>query len=236
MPSIAQEPTQARASSRPPARVDASDAQTIARVRAGDVAAFEVLMRRYNPLVYRTVRSIARSDMDAEDVAQEAWIAAYQHLEQFEGKAAFSTWVTRIAIRMAMTRTRRQRPYTTLDDLTELPVPCEADTPPHLLHRRELAKLIEHAIDALPVDYRIVLVLRDVEQRSTQETADSLGLSEENVRVRLHRSRAALREQLHTTLGDCLPDAFAFEGSRCYRIVAKVLSTLTVQHGAPERT
>ena len=81
-----------------------------------------------------------------------------------------------------------------------------------------------------------MLIVPLAEQRSTQETADSLGLSEENVRVRLHRSRAALREQLHTTLGDCLPDAFAFEGSRCNRIVAKVLSTLTVQHGAPERT
>jgi RNA polymerase sigma-70 factor (ECF subfamily) len=209
------------------AAVEGSDAdmQVIARVCAGHVDAFEVLMRRYNRLVFRTVRSISRSDAEAEDVAQDAWIAAYQHLAQFEGKAAFSTWVTRIAIRIAIARARRQRNQESLD-ATSMEHDAD-DDPLRTLHRRELAALLERAIDALPVDYRVVLMLRDVEQLSTAQAAESLGVSEENVRVRLHRSRAALRESLlHEEFQGAMGDAFAFDGQRCNRMVTAVLSRL----------
>jgi RNA polymerase sigma-70 factor (ECF subfamily) len=205
----------------------APDGVVIAHVLSSDVDAFEILMRRYNRLVFRTVRSIARCDAEAEDVAQDAWLAAYQHLDQFEGKAAFSTWVSRIAIRIAAARTRQQLRFSGLDDFGDLPVQPEAEDPASTLQRRELASLLERALDALPVEYRIVLMLRDVEQRSTQETAESLGLSEENVRVRLHRSRAALRALVQRDLDGALRELFAFDGARCNRLVRAVLATLT---------
>jgi RNA polymerase sigma-70 factor (ECF subfamily) len=210
----------------PASSTPAPDREVIARVRAGEVQAFEILMRRYNRLVFRTVRSIARSDAEAEDVAQDAWIAAYQHLAQFEGKAAFSTWVTRIAIRMAAARTRQQLRFTALDGNEEVNVEAEGDDPADALSRRELAGLLERALDALPIEYRVVLVLRDVEQRSTQETAEALGLSEENVRVRLHRSRAALRTLVKGELDGNLREVFAFDGQRCDRMVQGVLAAL----------
>jgi RNA polymerase sigma-70 factor (ECF subfamily) len=210
----------------------ASDLQVIAQVRAGDLKAFETLMRRYNQLLFRTVRSIARSDAEAEDVAQDAWIAAYQHLDQFEGRAAFSTWVSRIAIRMAAARTRQQLRWAALDELGGVAVQDELDDPAGSMERRELASVLERALDALPVEYRIVLVLRDVEQRSTQETAETLGLTEENVRVRLHRSRAALRELVKGELDGSLREVFAFDGQRCDRLVRGVLASLT---GSPTR-
>ena len=204
-----------------------SDLQIVERVRAGDVKAFEGLMRRYNRLVFRTVRSIARSDAEAEDAAQDAWIAAYQHLTQFQGKAAFSTWVSRIAIRIAITRARRRKTFGPLDELERANMKHEGeDDPEALAERRQLVRAVERAVDALPEEYRVVLVLRDVEQRSTSETAESLGLSEENVRVRLHRSRAALRELLQHEMLEKLDDVFAFDGDRCNRIVLAVLARL----------
>jgi len=205
-----------------------SDAQIIARVQAGELPAFALLMRRYNRLVFRCARSVARSDAEAEDVAQEAWLTAYQHLAQFEGRAAFSTWVSRIAIRMAGARTRRDRKHAPLDALERAAMPDEVgDNPALELERRQMVTLLERAIDALPADYRLVIMLRDVEQMSTEEAAQTLGLSEENVRVRLHRSRAALRELMTKEVGGVLGDAFAFDGQRCTRIVDAVLAQLS---------
>jgi RNA polymerase sigma-70 factor (ECF subfamily) len=202
------------------------DLQIILEVRRGDLKAFEVLMRRYNRLVFRTVRSITRSDAEAEDVTQEAWIAAYRNLAQFEGRAAFSTWLTRIAIRLAAARTRTPFRFETLDDLDRMDMERESDTPAAALERRQTASMLERALDELPADYRLVLVLRDVEQLSTSETAESLGVTEENVRVRLHRSRAALRERLQANLEGNMEDVFAFDGQRCDRMVHAVMSRL----------
>ncbi len=222
----------ARSLSEPP---QSPDAALIARVVAGDTNAFEGLMRRYNRMIYRTVRSVVRSDAEAEDVAQEAWVAAYRHLEQFEGRANFATWVRRIAYRAAVARARRRPALMASahdDRLTNgASAPDRApesamDDPAQKLHRRQLARLLERAIDMLPTDQRIVLVLRDVQQLSTAETAESLGLSEANVRVRLHRSHQALRELLTLELGDALEEVFSFDGQRCDRLVRGVLSAL----------
>jgi len=210
-----------------------SDAALIALVMAGDTNAFEGLMRRYNRMIYRAVRSVVRSDAEAEDVAQEAWVAAYRHLDQFEGRANFATWVRRIAYRAAVARARK-RPTLT-DGACEgalanrssgLDAENAMDDPAQKLHRRQMARLLERAIDMLPTDQRVVLVLRDVEQLSTAETAESLGLSEANVRVRLHRSHQTLRELLTLELGDALEEVFSFDGQRCDRLVRGVLSSL----------
>lgn len=209
----------------------ALDAQLVQRVVSGELSAFEALMRRHNRVVFRTVRSVIRSDAEAEDVAQDAWIAAYRHVAQFEGRASFATWVTKIAIRLALLRMRQRAKLESLDEeigpLSMAVDDDERDDPMRALERRQLARLLERTIDQLPLEYRMVLVLRDVEQRSTTEVAESLGMSEENVRVRLHRSRAALRTLIQADLGDALHDVFAFDGERCQRMTAAVLSRLS---------
>jgi RNA polymerase sigma-70 factor, ECF subfamily len=206
-----------------------SDLQLARDVAGGDVRAFEALMRRHNRLIFRTVRSVIRSDVEAEDVTQDAWLVAYRHIAQFEGRASFSTWLTRIAIRIALLRMRQERKLKALSEVELEPSDMneQQDHPARMLERRQLTELLERAIDRLPFEYRVVLVLREVEQRSTSETAESLGTTEENVRVRLHRARAALRELLKEDFGDTLPDdVFAFDGERCNRMTSGVLERL----------
>ena len=204
------------------------DVQLAQSIAGGDMQAFEVLMRRHNRLVFRTVRSVIRSDAEAEDVTQDAWLAAYRHIAQFEGRASFSTWLTRIAIRIALQRMRERAKHEAWSEadplMMETGVPF--DHPERALERRQLAQLIERALDKLPVEYRVVLVLRDVEERSTLATAESLGTTEENVRVRLFRSRAALRALIQEDLGDAMLDVFSFDRERCDRMTAAVMARL----------
>jgi RNA polymerase sigma-70 factor (ECF subfamily) len=208
-----------------------SDDEIVARVRGGDTAVFEILMRRYNQRLFRAARAIVRDDADAEDAVQQAYLAAYAHLDQFAGAARFSTWLTRIAVREALgkLRTRKRRSEVDLDDKQEtLMMSDERDdtSPEKHAERRELAGVLEGAIDALPEIYRVVFMMREVEQLSTNETADVLELSEEAVKVRLHRARGMLRDSLMTRVDRTLTGAFPFMGARCDRIVAAVMARL----------
>lgn len=194
---------------------------------SGDIGAFEALMRRHNRLVFRTVRSVVRSDAEAEDVAQEAWLAAFRHLDQFEGRSSFSTWLTRIALRIAFARIKQEAKRAELAPAGVI-MSDQPNHPAEMLEQRRLREALERALDKLPLEYRVVLVLRDVEQRSTTETAESLGVTEENVRVRLHRSRAAMRALIQEDLGAAaMEDVFAFDGARCNRLTAAVLARLS---------
>ncbi|HTM20774.1 MAG TPA: RNA polymerase sigma factor [Kofleriaceae bacterium] len=202
-----------------------SDEALVARVRAGEGGLFEVLMRRHNQRAYRAARAIVRNDAEAEDVAQEAWVAAFSHLGAFEGRSAFSTWLTRIVINEALARLRRQkRAALPLDE--GAPMSRAADDPERDAWRAELSALLEGAIDRLPLGHRAVFMLRMVEQLSVAETADSLGLSEEAVRTRLHRARAALRRDLLARSDAELTSAFGFDGDRCNRITAAVMARI----------
>jgi RNA polymerase sigma-70 factor (ECF subfamily) len=206
-----------------------SDEDVVARVRGGDTAVFEILMRRYNQRLFRAARAILRDDADAEDAVQGAYLAAYTHLDQFAGAARFSTWLTRIAVREALgkLRTRRRRGEVDLEGKEEMLMSDETDDSPEKhAARRELAGVLESAVDALPEIYRIVFMMREIEQLSTQETADVLELSEEAVKVRLHRARAMLREGLFEKVDKQLPGSFPFMGERCDRIVAAVMAKL----------
>jgi RNA polymerase sigma-70 factor (ECF subfamily) len=206
-----------------------SDDDVVARVRGGDTAVFELLMRRYNQRLFRAARAILRDDADAEDAVQNAYLAAYAHLDQFAGAARFSTWLTRIAVREALgkLRTRKRRGEVDLDDKQETLMSDEPESSPEKhAERRELAGVLEAAVDALPEIYRIVFMMREVEQLSTQETADVLELSEEAVKVRLHRARGMLREALFAKVDRSLGGTFAFLGERCDRIVANVMARL----------
>ena len=209
------------------------DAEVIRQVLQGNTAMFELLMRRYNERVYRAARAIVRDEQEAEDVMQQAYVNAFTHLRQFNGSAQFSTWLMRIAINESLARVRRQRRYEAFDD--ELPnvEPFMSRNPSENPERQaftgELHELLEWAIDMLPDGMREVFVLREVEGLSTSEVAECLGVTEDVVKTRLSRGRAALRRVLLERTGATAPEAFRFHRPRCDRIVAQVLARIAHQ-------
>jgi RNA polymerase sigma-70 factor (ECF subfamily) len=207
-----------------------TDEEVVARVLDGQTALFEVLMRRHNERIYRAARAIVGEDREAEDVMQQAYVNAYAHLRQFDGRAAFATWLTRIAANEAIARVRRRRRYEPLDSETEgMPeifTSKRPADPEREAFGRELGGLLEAAVDALPDGSREVFVLRQVEGLSTAETAASLGISEDTVKTRLSRARAALRRELFERAGLAAQNAFTFGHSRCDRVVAAVMQRL----------
>ena len=210
-----------------------SDAEIIQQVLAGNTALFELLMRRYNERIYRAARSIVRDEQEAEDIMQQAYVNAFTHLRQFNGSAQFSTWLTRIAINEALARVRRRGRYEALDDDLSNVEPFMSTNPVHNPERQafvgELRGLLEWAIDTLPDGMREVFVLRDVEGLSTAEVAESLEVSEDVVKTRLSRGRAALRRALLERTGASAPEAFRFYRPRCDRVVQQVLARIADQ-------
>jgi RNA polymerase sigma-70 factor (ECF subfamily) len=217
-----------------------ADEELAARVAAGETALFEVLMRRHNQRLYRVARAITGDGAAAEDVMQEAYVRAWENLGQFEGRARFATWLTRIAVHEALARRRRGRRLVGLaaaeDAEGELPAGHGAGPPPPSPEeesaRGELRETLRRAVDALPGALRVVFVLREVERLSTAETAAALGLGESAVKVRLHRARRALRDDLERRIGAGAADLYAFYAPRCDRVVAAVLARV----GGPART
>jgi RNA polymerase sigma-70 factor (ECF subfamily) len=208
-----------------------SDEEVVRRVREGEHALFEILMRRYNQRLYRVARSILRDDAEAEDVMQQAYVNAYTHLDQFADRARFSTWLTRIAVYEALGRLRRRRRVREVDVSSEnegtgATLTSEAPSPEQQALTGELRVLLEGAVDALPRTSRAAFVLREIEGLSTAETAESLGVSEDVVKTRLHRARLQLRKELFDRAGLARQDAFAFHASRCDRVVAAVFARL----------
>jgi len=207
-----------------------TDEQIIERVIAGETALYELIMRRYNQRLYRAVRSVLRNEDEVEDVMQDAYVRAFRHLADFAGRSQFSTWLIRIALHEAFARLRYGKRMQQFDDEDsdggpEM-IPASTLDPEHRTVNREIAGLLEQAILSLPENLRTVLMLRDVEELSTAETAEALNLSEENVKTRLHRGRALVRRKLHALVGADAPSAFAFMGTRCDRIVHRVFRAL----------
>lgn len=205
-----------------------TDEEVVQRVRAGAVALYEILMRRHNQRLYRVARAILREDSEAEDVMQDSYVLAYQHLDQFEGRAPFSAWLTRITVRAALARLKARGRLQQLDFNEDSGEPAmnladPALSPELLASRGELGHLLEEAVLGLPDQYRSVVMLRDVEELSTSETAAALELTEQNVKVRLHRGHAMLRGWLFERVGSKAKDAFPFMGVRCDRVVQVVL-------------
>jgi RNA polymerase sigma-70 factor, ECF subfamily len=206
------------------------DRTLVEGVRSGDRGCFTAIVRRYNQRLFRVARSIVGNDSEAEDVVQHAYVCAYAHLEQFTGAAAFSTWLTRIAINEALARVKNHSRTQSItgDVLTPDWRSGTAifPTPEDDLSRRQLARLLEAAIDELPEICRVALILREVEGLSTAETAACLAISEEAVRARLHRARTLLRHELVEKIGTAAPDVWGFAGERCRRISVEVLAAL----------
>lgn len=202
------------------------------RTAAGDDTAFEALMRRFNRKLFRVARSILKNDADAEDALQDAYLQAYRRLGDFRGEAQLGTWLTRIVINQCLMRLRADRRDPVVvsfhpDDAggpgTEVPDE-KVESPTDAAFRGEIRRLLEHRIDALPLAMRTVLVMRDIEDMSVQETAESLGIPPATVRTRLFRARALLREMLARDTDTASLDLFGFDGVRCDRIVAAVLA------------
>ena len=207
-----------------------TDEEVVGHVLTGQTALFEILMRRYNERVYRVARSIVRDEGEAEDVMQQAYVNAYAKLRQFAGRARFSTWLTRIAINESLSRVRRRATYELFDDEVSNLEPFMAEDsspdPERQAFTGEVRALLEWAIDGLPDGAREVFVLREVEGLSTAEVADAFGVSEDVVKTRLSRAKAALRRVLMEKAGGAALDAFRFYRPRCDRVVARVLSTI----------
>ena len=205
-----------------------SDEEIVRRVCAGEAALFELLMRRHNQRIYRAARAILRADDDVEDVMQQAYLNAYQHLHQFAGGAKFSTWLTRIAVNEALGRKRKgQREAGEGDEQVMISlVESKTPDPEQQANTAELRAILEREVSALPSSFRTVIVMRDVEGLSTTETAEILDISDDLVKQRLHRGRAMLRDGLIRRAGVSLQSAFMFGNARCDRVVASVMAMI----------
>ncbi len=217
------------------AGADLSDEQIVDRVRSGDTAAFEILMRRHNQLLYRTVRSVLRDEAETEDTLQETYVRAFMHLDQFLGRARFSTWLTRIAVNEAFHRRKRRSRFTGIDEVADT-LESPSPGPEHGAADAELRQFLEASIDRLPDDFRTVFVLRDVEGLSTGETAESLDIPEETVKTRLHRARRQLQHQLDRVMGESVREVFAFGLHRCDGLVTAVMERIGSHGAKPDST
>ena len=208
-----------------------TDEEVVERVRAGETALFEILMRRYNQRLYRVTRSILGNDTEAEDVTQDAYVRSYMHLDQFDGRAKFSTWLTKIAVHEALARARNRKKIVEIDAASGsmedgMNLESKAPSPEQEVLTHTMRIVLETAVDRLPESYRSVFMLREVEEMSTAETAGCLDLSEEAVKVRLHRARSLLRKDIYAQTGAATASAFQFMGARCDRMVATVLERI----------
>ncbi|HSW07296.1 RNA polymerase sigma factor [Aquabacterium sp.] len=201
------------------------------RVAAGDRAAFDLLMRRNNRRLYRLARATMRNDAEAEEALQEAYLAAYRGIAHFRGESSLATWLSRMVLNECMGRLRKSArrqniiPMGTSDEMEDIHAD-EHDDPEKALLRGEILALIERKLDALPRDFRLVFILRSVEELSIDETADVLGIEQATVRSRHFRARSLLRESLAREIDVAARDLFDFGGEHCDRIVAAVNTRL----------
>jgi RNA polymerase sigma-70 factor (ECF subfamily) len=204
-----------------------ADDELIRRILAGELDLYELVMRRHNRLLFRLARGIVGDDDEARDVVQEAYVRAYRKLAQFRGPHGFKSWLAQITLNEARARVRRPLllagDENVLGNLRALP----ADEPEFDAMSSESQQIIERAIDELQEDFRVVFMLRGVEQLSTAECADLLGIKEATVKTRFHRARSLLRQTLERRIEELAPATFTFDGTRCDAIVAGVLAKLT---------
>ncbi len=205
----------------------------VRRSLARDELAFRVIMLRHNRRLYRIARGIIRSDIDAEDVVQEAYIKAFRHFAEFRGDSSLATWLSRITINEALQALRRKRSKSETQieeprhEAQIITFPNTAvDDPEKTMAQRQILQLVERATDNLPENFRLVFITRVVEGMSVEETAEILGIPPETVKTRLHRARKLVREQLDKQIGPVLMDAFPFAGKRCERVTQAVLLRL----------
>src|SRR5690554_6862178 len=207
-----------------------SDNQIVNRVLAGEKELYEILLRRYNQRFFRVIRSYINSEADTRDIMQEAYVKAYLKLYQFRSESSFSTWLTRIGINEALQFIRKQKRQSTnygstesLENIIHLP-DTNTMNPDKQAIKSETRILVEQAVDLLPEKYRIVFVLHQVEGLSNSEIADCLKLSESNIKVRLHRAKNMLRDELFKTTLDS--SIYEFGNKKCDLMVEHVMERI----------
>lgn len=195
------------------------DTELIKQILAGEKQLFEVIIRRYNQRLFRIGMSILADDAEVEEAMQTAYISAYEHLAQFEFRSAFGTWLTRIMLNQCY-KARRDRTRASIipQDSENL---INMKTPENVMASKELSRVLENAISELPEKYRLIFVLRELEDLSVRETAELAGIEESNVKVRLNRAKTMLRENLTHYMKDTI---YPFHLSRCDRIVNNVMA------------
>lgn len=210
------------------------DRSLIRRVADGDRGAFACLMRRYNRRLYRLARAVLGDRTEAEDALQDAYLSAFRCIKAYRAEAALSTWLSRLVLNECLCRKRRnfrrQRviPFIHTDQsaaMNESPAP-DNDQPERLIAAAQMRVLLERKLDQLPESFRIVFVLRTVEELSVDETAECLGIAAETVRSRHFRARALLREALAQEIDLAERELFDFGGEHCDRVVANVMRSL----------
>jgi len=219
------------------AHAPADDVALARRIAAGDVLAFEGLMRLHNRRLYRLARALLRDDAEAEDALQEAYLAAHRAVGAFRGEARLATWLARLVTNECLGRIRKRArrenvfPIGSLDadDQTAAGVSDDAATPTGpdaALVRAQMRALLERKLDALPGIFRSVFVLRAVEELNVEETAKCLDIPEATVRTRYFRARSLLREALAQEMDLAERDLYDFGGAHCDRVVAAVLARI----------
>ena len=195
------------------------ESSLVAQSREGNTSAFAELVRRYEGKIFRLAQHVTQNREDAEDVLQETFMKAYEHLDQFQGNSKFYTWIVRIAVNQALMKLRRRKTGKTVsldetidtgEDTVVREIATWDENPEQRFSREEMGEILDSAIQSLEPPYRSVFVLRDIEELSTEETADALGLSIPAVKSRLLRARLQLREKLTRQFKRKGEDAFAY--------------------------
>lgn len=205
---------------------DVSDSEIIHKILKGSTQLFEVLMRRYNQRLFRIQRSYISDEEAIKDTLQITYMKAFENLDSFRGDAKFSTWITRIAINEALKYLNGKKRDAELQ-LVEGDTPMNEhtinrdNTPEDKTIQHDFRQLLEQVVATLPPKYRSVYLMREVEHMDTKETADCLDLTESNVKVRLHRAKKMLQEEIERTVSDT--DIFNFLGTQCDRLVFNVM-------------
>ena len=203
-----------------------SDAEIIDKILSGSTPLFEVIMRRYNQRLFRVQRSYISDEEAIKDTLQLAYIRAYENLGSFRGESQFSTWIIRIAINEALKYLNSRKRYSNLH-LVDGNKPMNehtinnSNTPEDHAIQNDFKLLLEKVIDKLPPKYRAVYLMREVEQMDTKETAECLDLTQSNVKVRLHRAKQMLQEEIERKVSDT--EIFNFLGKQCDQLVYNVM-------------
>lgn len=213
-----------------------SDEELVDLARQGGENAVRALVKRNNQRLFRVARAVLRNDGEAEDVVQETYVRAFTNLETFRGGSRFATWLTRIALNEALGRVRRRKPVA---ELAELDIAVGGGgrvimfptsmTPPGAdseLDRGQVRAFLEKAVDDLPESFRLVFILRDIEEMSTEETANQLSLKPETVKTRLHRARGLMRKAIEKRFAPNFAGLFPFDGARCEQMADRVIGRL----------
>jgi len=212
------------------------EAELVAHARVGHQDAFRVIMQRCNQRLFRIARGVVRDDAEAEDVLQEAYTRAFENLEGFRGESSLFTWLTSVTLNEARGRLRKRRPTVGVNAIEAaqrsgaqvimLNSASAAESPESSAARSQMRLLIEQAVDGLPEAFRIVFIMREMEELGVEETAANLDIPAATVKTRLHRARRLLREGLNERVASAVTEAFPFMGALCERLTAKVLARL----------